>query len=75
MSLRHILWRMSEQRTAPVNIAVRGACSWPGCEAGCVEWTMRLRPQEPKPLTAACVLCGRELQILSAVPLRQEASA
>jgi hypothetical protein len=72
--LRHILWRLSEAHTAPVNISVRASCTWPVCETGTIQWTMRLRPHEPKPLTAHCPLCGKELQILSAVLLRQEAA-
>jgi hypothetical protein len=69
MALQHLLWRLSENKTTPVMIQLRASCSWPGCQAGSIEWTMRLAPREPKPESANCVLCGRELQVLAAAPI------
>jgi hypothetical protein len=71
VALQHLLWRLSENKTMPLMIQLRGSCTWPSCDAGCIQWTMRLQPKEPKPQEAYCPLCGRCLQVLAAGPLMQ----
>jgi hypothetical protein len=66
VALQHLLWRLSENQETPLTIQLRASCTWPGCEAGCISWTMRLQPKAPKPAEAFCVLCGKPMQILAA---------
>jgi single-stranded DNA-binding protein len=69
VSMKHLLWRLAGNRTTPMMIQLRGSCPSPLCAIGSVEWTMRIHPIEDKPEGVNCVLCHRELHILSAKPL------
>jgi hypothetical protein len=69
MPLAHLLWRLSEGRTAALQIRVSSACEWPSCPLQRVDLTLRLNPQAPKPTEAGCPLCARAMRILSAAPV------
>jgi hypothetical protein len=73
MPLSHLLWRLADGHTHPMQIAVSCRCAWPYCPVQALDLTLRLaEPREPKPAEAPCPLCRRPLHVLSAKPLASE---
>jgi hypothetical protein len=70
MPLSHVLWRLTEGRTDPLQVAVSCRCTWPYCPLQVLELTLHLaEPTGPKPAEARCPLCRRPMNVVSAKPL------
>jgi hypothetical protein len=65
MPLQHVLWRLSEGRSGVLWVCITSCCEWASCGLQVVELTMRLVPQDPKPVVISCPLCKRSMKILA----------
>jgi hypothetical protein len=75
MPLAHVLWRLSEGKSAALAVAVVCRCAWPTCPLGALEMTLRFpAATHAKPEEARCPLCRKPLRVLSAKPLPDEPS-
>lgn len=70
MPLAHVLWRLAEGHTSPLQVRVTSACQWRGCALLQVDLLMRLDPASPKPAAATYPLCQRDLRIVAAAPIK-----
>jgi hypothetical protein len=70
VSLRHLLWRLSEAKQEAFGASVRASCNAPTCDIACVEVRMRVRPHDGKPDFLLCPLCRQPLHVLAAGPAR-----
>jgi hypothetical protein len=70
MPLSHLLWRLTEGRSAALSVAVTCRCAWRYCPMQTLDFVIHLaEPKGPKPEEARCPLCRRPMAILSAKPL------
>jgi hypothetical protein len=65
MPLAHVLWRLRENRDGPCRVKIVARCPWPGCVTY-TEFIMPLTDRHDMPQAARCVVCRRELCIISA---------
>jgi hypothetical protein len=66
MPLSHVLWRIRGSRDVECVVRIKARCDWPGC-ATQVEFILPLTARSDTPSAATCVICRKELRILSAV--------
>jgi hypothetical protein len=75
MPLNHLLWRLAEGKSAPIQVGISCRCAWRYCPIQTLNFILRLdEPGGPKPEEARCPLCRRPMAVLSAKPLGSDAA-